>query len=110
MRRAVMTSPAYASIPGVADVELLGAGPTMLLVEVPHGADRRAHYDDLRARLGGDLPADLHAFFHVNTDVGAGQYGRRAAERVVAALPRSSAPVCPCLCSLTFFHNDPLWD
>ena len=69
---------------GVVDVEIVrGArarpdAPPDLLVEVPHGADRRAHYDALRARLRGDLPADLHAFFHVNTDVGAWQLGRRS--------------------------------
>ncbi|MBM4283303.1 MAG: hypothetical protein FJ137_22015, partial [Deltaproteobacteria bacterium] len=50
-------------IPGVVDVELLSgaqASPSTspsLLVEVPHGACRRVHYDALRARMKGDLPA-----------------------------------------------------
>ena len=74
------------SVAGVADVEELGRGegPIDLLVEVPHGADRRAHYDALRARLRGELPAHLEEFFFVNTDVGAWQLGRRVAERVAA--------------------------
>ena len=58
----------FESIPGIADVELLGAGPTRLLIEVPHGADKRAHYDAVRARLVGDLPKDLHVFFHTNAE------------------------------------------
>ncbi len=87
------------SVAGVVDVELiLGAqaasstAPT-LLVEVPHGACRRAHYDALRARMKGDLPADLHCFFHINTDVGAWEYGRQAAQRVLQAHPTRSALV-----------------
>lgn len=51
---------------------------------MPHGADRREHYDAIRARLVGDLPADLHTFFHINTDVGAWALGRRVAECVAA--------------------------
>ncbi len=79
------------SIPDVVDVEWLrGAranpeSPPDLLVEVPHGADRRAHYDRLRAELRGDLPDDLHCFFHINTDVGAWQLGHRVAEQLVEA-------------------------
>jgi len=72
------------SVPGVADVEEFGRGEGAieLLVEVPHGADRRGHYDALRARLRGALPEDLEEFFFINTDVGAWQVGRRVAERV----------------------------
>jgi predicted N-formylglutamate amidohydrolase len=77
----------------VADVEVIGAGPRGLVVEVPHGADRRAHYDALRGLLGGALPADLHEFFFVNTDVGAWQVGRRVAELWAAADPGRSAVV-----------------
>lgn len=97
-----------ASIEGVAFVERLDgaeadpeASPA-LLVEVPHGADRRAHYDALRARLIGDLPDDLHLFFHANTDMGAWQLGRRVAERVIAALPDKSALLVRCLIPRTF--------
>lgn len=73
-----------------------------LLVEVPHGADRRAHYDALRRRLVGELPSDLHAFFHVNTDVGAWQLGRRVAERLLADAPGRSALLIRCLIPRTF--------
>lgn len=96
------------SIPGVVEVEVLrgadapaGAIPE-LLVEVPHGADRRAHYDALRARLQGALPEGLERFFHVNTDVGAWQFGRATAEAVLAAAPRRSALLLRCLVPRTF--------
>ncbi len=99
---------APAAVPGVVDVqELLGAeasleAPPDLLVEVPHGADRRAHYDALATQLQGDYPAELHKFFHVNTDVGAWDLGRRVAERVVAARPRTRAWLLRCLIPRTF--------
>ncbi len=87
------------SIDGVVTVELLAGSaastataPT-LLVEVPHGACRRAHYDALRVRMKGDLPADLHCFFHINTDVGAWEYGRATALRVLQDHPTRSALV-----------------
>lgn len=104
-----------ASIPEVAHVEWLGGepaddAPIDLVVEVPHGADRRAHYDALRGRLVGDLPADLHEFFHVNTDVGAWQYGRRVAERVVAARPGRRALLIRCLIPRTFVDTNRVAD
>ncbi len=91
------------SLPGVCDVELLRGpdadpeAPPDLLVEVPHGATRRAHYDALASQMRSPLPADLHAFFHVNTDVGAWAWGRRVAERLIAADPRRAALVIRCL-------------
>lgn len=97
---------------GIAFVERLDgpeadpSAPPSLLVEVPHGADRRAHYDALRSRLVGDLPADLHVFFHVNTDVGAWDYGRRVAERVIAARPERSALLVRCLIPRTFVDTN----
>lgn len=103
-----MTASPLASIPDVAFVEVLrgaeapaDAAPD-LLVEVPHGADRREHYDRLRGRLQGDLPADLHAFFHINTDVGAWAYGRATAEAVLAAQPDRSALLIRSLIPRTF--------
>lgn len=104
------------SLEGIADVEVVSgssadpAAPPELLVEVPHGADRRAHYDALRARLVGALPADLHEFFHANTDLGAWDYGRRVAERVVAADPRRRALVIRCLLPRTFVDTNRLAD
>lgn len=111
-----MPAPVLASIEGVAHVERIdGAGadpgaPPCLLVEVPHGADERAHYDALRARLVGDLPADLHVFFHANTDIGAWDYGRRVAQQVVAAAPGRSALVVRCLVPRTFVDTNRLED
>jgi len=90
-------------IPGVADVERLGRGDRVdLLVEVPHGADRAAHYQALRDRLAGALPAGLEEFFFVNTDSGAWQVGRRVAERLVAADPARTALIVRCLIPRTF--------
>lgn len=100
--------PPLDSIPGVADVLVLpgtdapdGAVPD-LLVEVPHGADRRSDYDALRGRLEGDLPADLDAFFHFNTDVGAWAYGRATAAAVLEARPRWTALLVRSLIPRTF--------
>ena len=62
------------SIEGVCDVEtvagdgLVAAGPR-LLIELPHGATRYAHFERLRARLKSPLPEELRQFFFVNTDV-----------------------------------------
>lgn len=90
-------SPLPESIEGVVDVEILRgpeADPTAtpgFLVEVPHGADRRHHYDALRARLSDALPAELEVFFCMNTDVGAWAYGRATAERLIASDPTRSA-------------------
>lgn len=84
--------------------------PACLLVEVPHGADRRAHYDAMRARLGGELPEDLHEFFHVNTDEGAYDYGRDVAEAVVARDPRRAARVIRCTIPRTFIDANRLED
>jgi len=58
-----------------------------LLIEVPHGADRRVHYDALFARLRGPFPTNLHWFFHVNTDVGAWPLGVQVARELVEADP-----------------------
>lgn len=104
------------SIESVAHVERVDGpdadpgAPPALLVEVPHGADRRAHYDALRGRLVGDLPEDLHVFFHVNTDVGAWDYGRRVAARVLEARPDRSALLVRCLIPRTFIDTNRLED
>lgn len=97
-----------ASVEDVAHVELLrgphadpDAAPD-LLVEVPHGADRRGHYDRLRERLRGQLPSDLHVFFHVNTDVAAWDYGRATAEALLAAAPQRSVLLLRSLIPRTF--------
>jgi len=63
-----------ASIPGICELTVhRPAGPARawLLVEVPHGATRRADYDAVCSLMTGTLPAQLEHFFFVNTDVGA---------------------------------------
>ncbi len=101
-----MQARCWTSIPRVLDVEIVrGArarGEPDLLLEVPHGATRAAHFRDLRAELAGEYPDDLADFFFVNTDVGAPELARRVAQRCVAADPRRTAAVVRCLIPRTF--------
>lgn len=64
-----------------------------LVIEVPHGATRTAQYTALRARLHGDIAADLVDFFHVNTDAGAPELAMAVAEAWVARFPERCACV-----------------
>lgn len=62
------------SIEGVVEVAVykpMGTAQNWVLIEVPHGATRRADYDAVATRLKSQLPAQLEHFFFVNTDVGA---------------------------------------
>lgn len=98
---------AFAPIPGVLDVTIhrgaaapAAAPPDLLpdlLIEVPHGATRTAHFTELAARLTSPLPADLVDFFHVNTDVGAPELADAVARRLVALEPARTAAVLRCL-------------
>ncbi len=101
-----MNSSEWRSIPGVCEVTLVrgsSAGPLPdLLLEVPHGATRSAHFDALRSALVGDFPADLRDFFFVNTDAGAPELALRLAEEVVALDPSRCAAVLRCLLPRTF--------
>ena len=81
-RRPTLKKPVLSSLPGIADLVRFGDGPARLVIEVPHGADRRSDYDAVRVRLAGEMPADLHTFFHINTDVGAWQLGEAVARAV----------------------------
>jgi hypothetical protein len=102
--------PDYRSIPDVAHVELIrGAdaqGPPTVLIEAPHGATRREHFDVLAARMCGPLPRDLHEFFHLNTDVGSWEVGRRVAQRVVALEPTATVLVIRCLVPRTLIDTN----
>ncbi len=60
-------------------------GPPELLIEVPHGATARADFERWQARLRGDLPAELAAYFHVNTDEGAPELAAAIADRLARA-------------------------
>jgi hypothetical protein len=107
---------APASVEDVVDVELIrgaSADPDAapeLLVEVPHGADERHHYDALRSRLVGDLPEDLHLFFHLNTDVAAYAYGRATALAWLDMHPERSALIVRSLIPRTFVDCNRLAD
>ncbi len=97
--------------PAVAHIETL-RGPQAqgdvpdLLIEVPHGADRRDHYDAFRAQLQGDLPDGLEDFFFVNTDVGAYQLGRWVAQAYIHRNPSRSVRVIRCLIPRTFIDTN----
>lgn len=94
----------------VADhVRLAGAeaeGPARLLVEVPHGADRYAHYRALAERMVGSLPDQLEHFFFVNTDVGAWQLGVAVARSLVAADPSLTVELVRCRIPRTFVDTN----
>ncbi|MBL8860585.1 MAG: N-formylglutamate amidohydrolase [Planctomycetes bacterium] len=101
-----MTAELLVPIPGVLELSVArgaraGAAPDLLL-EVPHGATRARHFDDLREALAGDYPSDLREFFFVNTDVGAPELAWRVAELVAAAYPTRSCVVARCLVPRTF--------
>lgn len=80
--------------------------PPSLLVEVPHGADRMAHYQAVADALAGPLPRDLHHFFCVNTDVGAWQLGLAAARAVVELRPDAVVRCIRCLVPRTFIDTN----
>ncbi len=100
------------SIESVAHVEIAEgsaadpSAPFDLLIEVPHGADERAHYDALAARMKSALPEDLHVFFHVNTDIGAWDYGRRVAAIVTERAPSARVLLVRCLVPRTFVDTN----
>lgn len=73
-----------------------------LLIEVPHGATRRTHFDALRAQLNGPFPDDLVDFFFVNTDVGAPEAALALAAHVTRADPKRSVTVLVCQIPRTF--------
>jgi hypothetical protein len=102
-----VSPPGLRSIPHVLHVEQLrgadaGDATPELLVEVPHGADEAVHYEELRGRMVGELPAGLADFFFINTDVGAWAIGRAVAAAYVAARPAASVLLLRCLVPRTF--------
>ena len=96
------------SIDGVAQVSVVrGAQAALdavprLLIEVPHGACRRAHYDACREQLGGTFPDQLEHFFHANTDEGAWELGCSAARQLVERRPELTVQLIRCLVPRTF--------
>lgn len=76
-------TPTSESVEGVCDVYRYGSKrPPGLLIELPHGATERAHYDAVAAQLQSPLPARLEEFFHVNTDFGVPELAAEIAARL----------------------------
>ncbi len=63
----------FTNVAGIIEFEVFSTpgNERWLLVDVPHGATRRADYDAVFSQLKGKLPAQLEHFFYVNTDIGA---------------------------------------
>jgi hypothetical protein len=84
--------PTVTTLAGVCEVLRFGrdtAAPS-LLIELPHGATERAHYDAVAARLASPLPAGLEQFFHVNTDFGVQELAREVAARLTSSTRKAS--------------------
>lgn len=104
------------SLPGVCTLRWLhgaesapGAKPG-LVIEVPHGATQTHQYTTLRARLCGDIAAELVDFFHVNTDAGAPELADCVAAAWVAADPTRCAAVLVSEIPRTFIDCNRLID
>lgn len=85
--------PAVTLLSGVCEIHRFSGagGAPALLIEVPHGATERAHYDAVAARLASPLPARLEQFFHVNTDFGAPELALEVAARLTDSA-RTASP------------------
>jgi len=94
----------------VRGVEAAPSAPPDLLLEVPHGAVRARHFDDLREELAGDYDDGLRDFFFVNTDVGAPELAVAVARGVVAAQPHRTAAVIRCELPRTFCDTNRMID
>jgi len=86
-----------ASIPAIVEVALVSGeasdGEPELLIEVPHGATRRADFESLKALLTSPLPDSLIDFFYVNTDSGAPELAVAIAQALVQAEPRKTVAI-----------------
>ena len=94
--------PRIESLAGVCEVSWEGpaGGAPDYLIEMPHGATARAHFDATRARLVGDFPPNLVDYFFVNTDVGAPECAREIARSLAAS--GACTLVLRCLVPRTF--------
>jgi hypothetical protein len=84
--------PTVTTLAGVCEVHRYGgdtAAPS-LLIELPHGATERAHYDAVASQLQSPLPARLEQFFHVNTDFGVPELAREIAARLTDGARKAS--------------------
>ena len=51
-----------------------------LLIEIPHGATLKRHFEEIQTHLSSTLPSNLIDFFFVNTDVGTPELAKFTAE------------------------------
>lgn len=77
-----------------------------LLLEVPHGATRAHHFNDLRDELQGDYGDGLRDFFFVNTDVGSPELAAAIAQQVCERHPERTAAVIRCSLPRTFVDTN----
>jgi hypothetical protein len=77
-----------------------------VIIEVPHGADRAAHYFDLARTLEGPLPDQLEHFFFVNTDVGAWQLACEIARQLTEADASRVVELIRCLIPRTLIDTN----
>ncbi len=96
------TTPGVCEVWTYAGADAAPDSPPGLLVETPHGATGREHYEALRARLRGPFPEDLEAFFFVNTDVGSFETAQAVARQIVDRQPSRRVVVLRCLIPRTF--------
>lgn len=91
------------SVAGICEVERLSgpdADPASVprwLFELPHGATDIADFEFVGRQLHSSMPADLDAFFFVNTDIGSAEYARATAERLVGIVQDADTVTDPSL-------------
>jgi hypothetical protein len=95
------------SIDGVCDLSVhapKGTSRGWLLVEIPHGATRKADYERVESKLKSALPKELIHFFFVNTDIGAPE----GAQYLARTLPSDGigVVVARCLMPRTFIDTN----
>ena len=84
---------ALQSVAGVCHLEMVRgakadeAADPDLLIEVPHGATRADHFDELLSQLRGSYQDGLRDFYFVNTDVGSPELAVAVADNVVREQP-----------------------
>jgi hypothetical protein len=82
-----------------------------LLIELPHGATEAEHFHALHSTLAGPLPADLEAFYWVNTDIGSPEVAQRLAQVLTTrrrALPPLAVMILRCHIPRTFVDTNRL--
>ena len=62
--------------------------PPDLLIEIPHGATLRKHFEELQIHISSKVPSKLIEFFFVNTDVGTPELAKFTAE-ILSRIHRS---------------------